>query len=533
MVGLPNRAARCGICKRHKIKCDLLHPACSRCKRLNLSCEYPDLQRGQIFINRNIENPETKTIDVLSNTSTERRTKPKTQQITNHTHVTSAPASFYGIWNNAIPQTLSEEAVNRLPLLSSFLDVYLPKVNVATICGQTQASWINPLHSVNNTNKFYDWSLKALCMAQIGLWNEKPDLVKDSHRLYGWALRGLREALSHPKSEAPEATLATTLLLSTYELFSSSSENGQGWVSHVRGGSWILRSIDRNVFSSPVGSLLCPRIRTIHILESIQSRKTSPLTGLHFNSSVENGTIDINGQLQDLMIQIPGLLETFDSLALAQLHEISRRTALPSLLQRCSRLEVQLLAWCEVLREQVSGPLYSSIDPVAQNPIDSSGTRTFPRAFQFPSLNIAQLLLLYWSALIILYRTIQDIDKRITEIQVKTGKRRNLSNSPLQDSDFESDLGFSQHPNHSISSTVHIASLANKICQSFEYCYKGTNGTFGIQSTVFPRWVATDFYASIPEYHREWAWCQEVDNLTAPGSRFDLRVMKFRCRVEC
>lgn len=233
------------------------------------------------------------------------------------------------------------------------------------------------------------------------------------------------------------------------------------------------------------------------------------------------------------MIQIPGLLETFDSLALAQLHEISRRTALPSLLQRCSRLEVQLLAWCEVLREQVSGPLYSSIDPVAQNPIDSSGTRTFPRAFQFPSLNIAQLLLLYWSALIILYRTIQDIDKRITEIQVKTGKRRNLSNSPLQDSDFESDLGFSQHPNHSISSTVHIASLANKICQSFEYCYKGTNGTFGIQSTVFPRWVATDFYASIPEYHREWAWCQEVDNLTAPGSRFDLRVMKFRCRVEC
>jgi len=55
-------------------------------------------------------------------------------------------------------------------------------------------------------------------MAQIGLWNEKPDLVKDSHRLYGWALRGLREALSHPKSEAPEATLATTLLLSTYEV---------------------------------------------------------------------------------------------------------------------------------------------------------------------------------------------------------------------------------------------------------------------------------------------------------------------------
>jgi hypothetical protein len=236
MVGLPNRTARCGICKRHKIKvclsrenkpplsflivgqCDLLHPACSRCKRLNLTCEYPDLQQGQIFINRSLENPEMKTIDVLSNTTRERKMKHKAQQITNHTRVTSAPESCYGIWSNAIPQTLSSEAVNRMPLLSSFFDVYLPKVNVATICGQTQATWINPLHSVNNTNKFYDWSLKALCMAQIGLWNEKPDLVKDSHSLYGSALRGLREALSHPKLEAPEATLATTLLLSTYEV---------------------------------------------------------------------------------------------------------------------------------------------------------------------------------------------------------------------------------------------------------------------------------------------------------------------------
>ena len=233
------------------------------------------------------------------------------------------------------------------------------------------------------------------------------------------------------------------------------------------------------------------------------------------------------------MIQIPGLLETLDSLAVAQLHGISGRTALTSLLQRCSRLEAQLLAWCEVLREQVSGRLYSSIDPVAQNPIDSSGTRTFPRAFQFPSLNIAQLLLLYWSALIVLYRTMQDVDKRIAKTQVETGKPRHLSNSPLQDNAIESDLGFSQHSNNSIPSTVYIASLAKKICQSFEYCYKGTNGTFGIQSTVFPRWVATEFYALNLEYHREWAWCQQVDNMTAPGSRFDFRVMKFRSRVEC
>lgn len=168
------------------------------------------------------------------------------------------------------------------------------------------------------------------------------------------------------------------------------------------------------------------------------------------------------------MIQIPGILETFDSLAVAQIHGISGRTALTSLLQRCSRLEVQPLAWCEVLREQVPGQLYSSIHPVAQNPTESSGTRIFPRAFQFQCLNIAQLLLLYWPALTVLYRTLQDVDKRIAKIQVDTGNPRNVSSSSLRDSAIESDLGFSQHSSYSIPSTVHIASLAKKFCQSFE-----------------------------------------------------------------
>ena len=68
--------------------------------------------------------------------------------------------------------------------------------------------------------------------------------------------------------------------------------------------------------------------------------------------------------------------------------------------------------------------LYSSIHPVAQTPADTSGTRIFPRAFQFPSLNIAQILLLYWSALIVLDRTMQDVDYIIAKTQVETENPR-------------------------------------------------------------------------------------------------------------
>jgi hypothetical protein len=79
----------------------------------------------------------------------------------------------------------------------------------------------------------------------------------------------------------------------------------------------------------------------------------------------------------------------------------------------------------------------------------------------------------------------------------------------------------------SFPSTDDIVALAKKICQSFEYCYKGNNGTLGVQSTVFPRWVATEFYASRQKYHRELMWCNEVKNMTAEGARFDVTVAKF------
>lgn len=80
---------------------------------------------------------------------------------------------------------------------------------------------------------------------------------------------------------------------------------------------------------------------------------------------------------------------------------------------------------------------------------------------------------------------------------------------------------------HGCLSDDDVAALAKKICQSFEYCYKSTNGTLGVQSTIFPRWVATDFYASRNKYKRELEWCEGVENMTAPESRFDVRVAKF------
>jgi hypothetical protein len=226
------------------------------------------------------------------------------------------------------------------------------------------------------------------------------------------------------------------------------------------------------------------------------------------------------------MIQIPPLLETFDTLLITDINKEAEESVLTRIIHRCSSLHTQLLAWYRVLNEQIPGQMYWSGPSKAHNPADLFGTRIFPLAFEFPSLNISQLLLLYWSTLIVLYRTMQDIDKREQRFRSEADDTEHSPSSLLQDSASDSDPTFTQHHSPNCPSTNHIAPLAGKICQSFGYCYKSTSGTLGVQYTLFPRWVVQEFYASRPEYYRQLAWCEEIHNMTTPGSRFDLGVTR-------
>jgi hypothetical protein len=222
------------------------------------------------------------------------------------------------------------------------------------------------------------------------------------------------------------------------------------------------------------------------------------------------------------MFQLPSIIEALDILDINS-NKRAERHILIRLLQLCSSLSWQLLAWYELLKNQVQGQLYWMVPSVANNPAEDPVLgRVFPLAFQFPSLRIAQLLLLYWSILILVYRTIQDIQKRL-KCQMITGIETQYSCS-LQNRDENKVCSVCSDQN--CPSNDQIALLANNIAQSLEYCYRTTNGTHGPQSTIFPLWVARSFYESQSDRGRELAWCSELGNMTAPDSRFDLYLMK-------
>ena len=117
------------------------------------------------------------------------------------------------------------------------------------------------------------------------------------------------------------------------------------------------------------------------------------------------------------MTQLPAIMELLDKTA--------EKPGLIRLLQSCLGLNEQLLAWNEELTRQVNGQLYWIVPSVAHSPADDPVLgRIFPIAFQFPSLGIAQLLLMYWSILVLLYRTIQDLQDRL--------KKQVTSDTPIQ-----------------------------------------------------------------------------------------------------
>jgi len=74
------------------------------------------------------------------------------------------------------------------------------------------------LPDLTMTNSAYTMSVAALCVGHVGTCNHDPVLIMESRQLYGSALGELRKTISRRKMVAPEATLASIIMLSTYEV---------------------------------------------------------------------------------------------------------------------------------------------------------------------------------------------------------------------------------------------------------------------------------------------------------------------------
>jgi hypothetical protein len=164
-----------------------------------------------------VTNPFVKAVNILSNAD-----KTKLLENSDPKPVIPSRAHHNESLEHSIPKSPDPEPLHRMQLLSKFIEIYFPEpAEGPTRVGQTPASWVYVLPDITLTNSAYNTSLAALCVAQLGIWNDDPVLGKESSQLYGSALGRLRKTIGSigcRKLVAPEATLASIVILSTYEV---------------------------------------------------------------------------------------------------------------------------------------------------------------------------------------------------------------------------------------------------------------------------------------------------------------------------
>ena len=161
-------------------------------------------------------NPFVKAVDIFSNVNKLTSEKPDARLV-----ALSRARQNVGA-EHPIPKHPDADPSCMMALLCKFIEIYFPEAAQGPErIRQTLASWVRILPDIAITNSAYTTSLKALCLVQIGIWNHDHILKKESSRVYGAALGELRKtikSIGRQKLLAPEATLASIVILSTYEV---------------------------------------------------------------------------------------------------------------------------------------------------------------------------------------------------------------------------------------------------------------------------------------------------------------------------
>lgn len=381
MVGIP-RSKGCRTCVTRRVRCDLGKPVCNNCKKGNRDCLYND---GLKFVNeatklqRKYEHREKTqggletilSFDVTSASSSSNNTpndsriespEEQSSQIGSELILSNEPVSFRG---NAIfgfiehpvdldPELLDlydpifdAEGMHDVMSTQQHLDdlgtmIFSPNLiqdqlfqimyqsmfppgQTASIPTQmrTHGAWFTRLPPMTGRNKLLDSAMRAVSLAHLGRWKGSRVHLEEARPWYGSTLRQLNAAITDNEAGMAPETLAATILLSFYEMFSSSSN--QSWVSHAGGAGALMRARGPEVHRFGFDREMFIAYRHTVIIEAAQRDEPCFLSEPAWRELSKNIFHDLRSQGEERFI------ETFD------LAEMQYETMLeiPDLLHRC------------------------------------------------------------------------------------------------------------------------------------------------------------------------------------------------------
>ncbi|KAF4948799.1 hypothetical protein FSARC_13644 [Fusarium sarcochroum] len=336
MVGVPGRSKACVTCRSRKKGCDKKLPNCSQCIALGVVCG--GYQRKPVWLN--------------ADGARQAIYSKAPGNTTSSGHLNSSEAASNITLHDSLTTTARAQKYTGL-----FWSDYLSGGNgfSTKASGITSTQWMRLYEILSKSEPTLRYTTMALSTAALTT-NASDEIFKQkSQEAYGLALRQMATSLASQECNK-DGLLAAIQLMRVYEqLFGvdpiTKELNGpasriRGFVKHVDGETALVLSCGPNETWSFTGCQLVLDGRLDLINTGISRRRASPFSQHQWRTSIlwQRARESPLKRLLDIMVKVPGLLESLDDLRRTSDPEESLRLH-SRVVAKCEACRIELLVW--------------------------------------------------------------------------------------------------------------------------------------------------------------------------------------------
>ncbi|KAF2732158.1 hypothetical protein EJ04DRAFT_554273 [Polyplosphaeria fusca] len=479
MLPAPSRKADCKSCRERKVICDKKKPSCTACMEANRPCGGYDL--GQFFINMSSQGPPPSwsrsqhaqkylVVDLASQPS---RAEQPHVPFTDVSTISRPSSVAPNPWT--LPTFPNPDPTNIHGISSLFLDLYYRRFTPNTLSsnslqpGMECGGWRSLLTHWIGESTILDTAIGAMSACFIGTQYQDDNLMDQGNNMYLNALQMVQQALPESNSAKRRDLLATTLVMSSIEIFMSNGGGGSQ-LTHIDGATRLLRLVfDHQNFEE-----LHIYILNQGLFEAISTRRRYEFSSASYRplirrlySCPRTFRNDLYFQWTELILPLPNILAAVDdAVAAANSGNPAPPSAINAILDDLAVLEQSLAPWYESLKTNMHGPW------TFQNAHVSAEGVPYP--LQFVSIEVCTLYNLHWMSQLLL---------------------------------LEAESTLLSHLQNPVPAHLHpqIFEYSSMICRSVQYCTSNTSFA-AAESMFLPLFAVTSYYARVRDEERM-KWC--------------------------
>lgn len=372
--------------------------------------------------------------------------------------------------------------------------------------------------------KALEASALALSTAALGRGCNDSQLVYESGKFYVHGLSGLQKALQNPRLVYDDETLAACLTLSLYELMECPAKGRNAYASHCKGILALVQrrgprshtfGLGRQLFLGMRLQGVCTRIPKwtgdrsnlllwLQILYAMENHSPTYLAEPAWMQMpwAESAKRPFD-RVVDCLAHAPEILKETDKLR--HLRPMEQLVLANKVVSQCWDLDWALQKCYEELQLAAIGPLYWPTLSRNEDPTGVGGQgKLFPVAYEFPDVQTASTLMMYWASVVMLWSGLCNLYQLIDSIINHESTEERQSH----------DLPSLEHRTDFLSTAWHV-------CRSVEYCMQKEMMTLGTLVASTPLAIVLETLRDHPHCRREVAWMRAaMDQLRDRGLRF-------------